>query len=104
VEAKAQSKNQRPPNYISDFIIDSISIKYRTVTLYTFIYVGVERQKLYFFVDGEVERLYDVSTSKNGAGTQSGSEQTPIGLHVIAGTYGEGLPKGVEFKGRKFNG
>jgi len=104
VEAKAQSKNQRPPNYISDFIIDYISIKYPTVTLDTFIYVGVERQKLYLFVDGEVERIYDVSTSKNGAGTQSGSEQTPIGLHVIAGKYGEGLPKGGVLKGRKFTG
>ena len=104
IQAKAQSATSRPPNYISDFIKDYISIKYPSVVLDTFIYVGVERQKMYLFINGEVEKIYSVSTSKNGAGTIAGSEQTPVGLHVINGKYGEGLPKGGVLKGKKFTG
>ncbi len=104
VEVKSQTIEDRPVNYITDFIIDYISIKYPALELENFIYVGVERQKLFLFINGQVERVYDVSTSKNGAGTKSGSEQTPIGLHVIEGKYGEGLPKGGVLRGRKFTG
>jgi lipoprotein-anchoring transpeptidase ErfK/SrfK len=103
-EVNAQSNNKRPPNYISDFIIDYISIKYPSVSMDTLLYVGVERQKMYLFIDGKVEKIYDVSTSRNGAGTKSGSEQTPIGLHVVNGKYGEGLPKGSVLRGKKFTG
>jgi lipoprotein-anchoring transpeptidase ErfK/SrfK len=104
IEVEAQNAKTRPLNYISDFIKDYISIKYPMVDLGTFIYVGVERQKMFLFIDGEVEKIYDVSTSKNGAGTQSGSEQTPIGLHIIDGKFGEGLPKGSVLRGKKFTG
>lgn len=104
LEAQAQDSGERPVNYISDFITDYISIKYPAIVLDTFVYVGVERQKMFLFINGEVEKIYDVSTSKHGAGTKAGSEQTPVGLHVIEGKYGEGLPKGGVLRGRKFTG
>lgn len=100
----AQNLTERPVNYISDFLKDYLSIKYPAVDLDTFVYVGVKRQKMFLFMNGEVQKVYDVSTSKNGAGTKAGSEQTPIGLHVIEGKYGEGLPKGGVLRGKKFTG
>lgn len=101
--AKAQVSKARL-DIISDFIHDYISIKYPEVELDTFIYVGVERQEMYLFVDGIVEEVYDVSTSKKGAGSQYGSECTPVGLHRIEGKFGDGVPKGGIMVGRKFTG
>ncbi len=100
----SQTEEERPNLYISDFISDYIQLKYPETNTDTILYVGVERQKMYLFINGEIEKVYAVSTSKNGAGTNYGSEQTPIGLHQINGKFGEGLPKGSVLKGRKFTG
>lgn len=101
--ASAQQKDARLA-MISDFIHDYISIKYPDVKLDTFIYVGVERQEMYLFMNGEVERVYDVSTSKHGAGTQYGSNCTPVGLHCVKGKFGDGVPVGGIMVGRKYTG
>ncbi|MCL5097001.1 MAG: L,D-transpeptidase [Candidatus Omnitrophica bacterium] len=42
-----------------------------------------------------------VSTSRFGIGRQSGSNQTPLGLHRIAEKIGGDCPVGTVFKGRK---
>lgn len=103
LNAKAQL-NEAKDRLISEFIHDYIAIKYPQVELDTFLYVGVERQQMYFFCNGMVERVYDVSTSKKGAGMQFGSECTPVGLHRIEGKYGEEVPEGGILVGRKFTG
>lgn len=103
VRAKAQQTEARLA-LVSDFIHDYISMKYPDVKLDTFIYVGVERQEMYLFMNGTVEKVYDVSTSKHGAGTQNGSNCTPVGLHCVKGKYGEGVPAGGIMVGRKYTG
>ena len=100
----SQKNEERPNLYISDFITDYIQLKYPETNTDTILYVGVEWQKMYLFINGEIEKVYDVSTSKNGAGTNYGSEQTPIGLHEVNGKFGKGLPRGSVLKGRKFTG
>ena len=46
-------------------------------------------------------RVYVASTSHFGTGQQSGSNQTPLGLHAIAEKVGTGLPIGTVFESRQ---
>ncbi|MDP6892608.1 MAG: L,D-transpeptidase [Verrucomicrobiota bacterium] len=50
------------------------------------------------------EQQIIISTSRFGVGQQSGSEKTPLGLHRIAEKFGDGLPAGMVFEGRKVIG
>ena len=50
------------------------------------------------------EQKIIISTSRFGVGQQSGSEKTPLGLHRIAEKFGDDLPAGMVFKGRKVIG
>ena len=52
----------------------------------------------------EVEREYAVSTSRNGAGEQSGSYCTPRGRHVIRAMIGAGQPENSVFVRRRPTG
>lgn len=47
---------------------------------------------------------YDISPSKYGYGSARGSNQTPWGVHEIAGKYGEDQPAGMCFYDRKPTG
>jgi hypothetical protein len=47
---------------------------------------------------------YDISASKYGYGYERGSNQTPWGVHRIAGKYGEGQPSGMSFYDRRPTG
>ena len=59
-------------------------------------------------VDGtahyEPSKSYDISTSRFGVGQQKNSHCTPLGLHRVAEKYGDNLPPGAVFKGRKVIG
>tara|TARA_B100000902_G_scaffold41932_1_gene49555 strand:+ start:2432 stop:2989 length:558 start_codon:yes stop_codon:yes gene_type:complete len=50
------------------------------------------------------DRKIIISTSRFGVGQKSGSEKTPLGLHRIAEKFGDDLPAGMVFKGRKVIG
>ncbi|MDX9780934.1 MAG: L,D-transpeptidase, partial [bacterium] len=49
-------------------------------------------------------RSYDISVSKYGYGAARGSNQTPGGVHMIAGKYGKGQPLGMSFYDRRPTG
>lgn len=49
-------------------------------------------------------RRYLASTSRFGSGQQSGSNQTPVGLHRIAEKVGTGYPIGTVFESRQATG
>lgn len=53
---------------------------------------------------GERTERFPVSTARNGAGQAMGSEATPLGQHLVRARFGEGLPEGAVFSGRKFAG
>lgn len=97
-------ENRTRVGLVSEFVQEYLEMKYPNVVLDTFIYVGVERQELYLCINREVVKLYEVITSKHGAGSQNGSNCTPTGLHCINGKFGEGVPKGGILIGRKFTG
>ncbi|WP_258542707.1 L,D-transpeptidase [Parvicella tangerina] len=88
----------------SELICDYLEMQYPDVQVDRFLYVGVERQEMYYVVDRKVERVYDVSTSKHGAGLLSGSNCTPVGMHCVNGKYGADVPWGGILVGRKFTG
>lgn len=50
--------------------------------------------------DGEVIKIYPVSTSKYGAGCEKDSEKTPLGMHRIKDKIGGAMPVNEVFIGR----
>lgn len=65
--------------------------------------VNLSSQTL-FWDTGSIITTYPISSAKNGAGQESESHCTPIGLHYIRAKIGAGLPKGSVFVGRRPTG
>ena len=70
----------------------------------TFIVVSVPQQKLFVINNGKILSEYNVSTAKKGVGNISGSNQTPLGLHVIVKKIGKNVPAGGIIKGGIYTG
>lgn len=47
---------------------------------------------------------FPVSTAAAGAGCRQGSNATPLGRHLVRARFGDGLPEGAVFQGRRFHG
>jgi hypothetical protein len=62
--------------------------------------VSVVQQKLFLMSSIDTLRSYDISTSKNGIGSEQDSYMTPLGLHSVVEKYGEGAPEGTIFISR----
>ena len=63
--------------------------------------VSISDQELYLYKQGELDRVYPVSTSRYGAGNEDGSLKTPLGVHRVVSKIGWGAPAGTIFKGRE---
>ena len=85
----------------NEFLLEYLSIKYPDQRFENFIYVGVKRQELDLYLNGNRTVSYPVSTSMHGAGTKAGSDMTPIGLHKIRGKYGSDAPYRRDSKSQK---
>jgi len=96
-EEKKEGKN-------NEFLLEYLSIKYPEQNFQNFIYVGVKRQELDLYLNGNHVISYKVSTSMHGAGTKAGSDMTPVGLHKIKGKFGNDVPIGGVLKARKYTG
>ena len=88
----------------NEFLLEYLSIKYPEHIFENFSYVGVKRQELDLYLNGNHIISYPVSTSSHGAGTKSGSDMTPVGLHQIKGKFGFDVPIGGILKARKYTG
>ena len=64
------------------------------------LYVSIAEQKLYHYCQGELQRVYTISTSRKPPSCQENSLGTPNGLHIIAEKIGDGCEKGMVFKAR----
>lgn len=60
--------------------------------------ITLRDQKLTLFQGGQKVKDYDISSSKFGIGTKTGSHRTPTGIHAVAKKVGEGQPSGMVFK------
>ncbi len=69
------------------------------------LHISVANQLLTVYDDqGEVLRMYRISTAKSGVGEISGSYQTPRGRHLIRAKIGAGQPENSVFVRRRPTG
>ncbi len=68
------------------------------------IQIHLPSQRLFLLSPQQVLAQWPVSTARNGAGEEYGSECTPRGWHSIRAMIGEGCPPGTVFKGRRPTG
>lgn len=68
------------------------------------ILVDATQQELVLIENGQAAGRWTISTSEVGLGSQSGSNRTPLGVHRVAKTYGDGAPLGAIFKARQNTG
>lgn len=66
--------------------------------------VDIATQKMILFSQGNIVRVFDISTGKKGVGELYGSEKTPRGLHVIRAKIGAGSPANAVFVKRRPTG
>lgn len=64
------------------------------------IIVSIADQTLTLLNEGQIERVFPISTSKNPPSCLADSYGTPTGLHKLGDKIGEGEPLGMVFKGR----
>lgn len=69
-----------------------------------FVSISIKKQQLYYYTPQGQMASYPVSTAKNGAGEQMGSECTPRGWHKVYALIGGGAMENSVFVGRKFTG
>ncbi|MDP2901833.1 MAG: L,D-transpeptidase [Methylovulum sp.] len=69
-----------------------------------FLDISIDTQQLSIVNNGEALKAYPVSTAKNGAGEQKGSECTPRGWHKIRAKIGADQPLQSVFIGRRATG
>ncbi len=70
----------------------------------SYLHISIANQQLSLIKNGKQEKLYPVSTAKNGAGEEMGSECTPTGWHKIRVKIGDGQPINSVFIGRRLTG
>ncbi|WP_069471702.1 L,D-transpeptidase [Candidatus Marithrix sp. Canyon 246] len=69
------------------------------------IIVDISEQKLYLHNYAKKEvKIYPVSTSKYGIGSEANSYKTPLGLHRIENKIGHGAERNTIFKARRNTG
>ena len=66
--------------------------------------VSVRDQQMLLTKNGQPVKMYRISTSKFGLGSQSGSKRTPLGKLEVAKKIGSGAPSGAVFKCRERTG
>lgn len=69
-----------------------------------FIYVSLKKQQLSCYDDQVLYKKYPVSTAKNGAGEEQGSQCTPRGWHQIHALIGREAAVNSVFVGRRWTG
>ena len=93
---------EKSSNYMTLENIESFSPEYKEIEL--LLVVDVTTQQLFLLKKGIIERIYSISTSVYGTGSEVNSYKTPLGKHKISEKIGEGLPEGAILKGRRWTG
>lgn len=70
----------------------------------TYLHISIAKQQLALIRNESIENIYSVSTAKNGAGEQMGSECTPTGWHKVRAKIGNAQPLNSVFIGRRPTG
>ena len=68
------------------------------------IFVDIASQQLFNIKKGTVIKVYSISSSFYGTGSEANSLKTPLGKHEIYKKIGKDLPENAILKGRVWNG
>lgn len=98
LSAGSEPKEPSAKRSMVRFLNEYLSIKYPGMSIDSYIYVAVKKQKLYLISEGKVIAEHEISTARKGLGTEKGSMQTPTGLHLIKEKVGDGLDVGAVIK------
>lgn len=89
---------------MAQFIEDHFAQNYPDRTLSEVLYISLKNQRMYHYKEGTVAKDYIISGAAKGAGNQSGSNQTPTGLHNICQKIGDDVPLGGILKSKVYTG
>jgi len=67
----------------------------------TVLIVSIAAQQLYLIKNQKLRSSYPISSAEMGIGNQSGSYQTPLGVHQVSEKFGENASIASIFKARK---
>jgi lipoprotein-anchoring transpeptidase ErfK/SrfK len=66
--------------------------------------ISVKDQKAYFYANHSLINIYEISTATKGTGQLSGSDQTPLGEHIVYEKDAANTPYAGRLVGRKYDG
>jgi lipoprotein-anchoring transpeptidase ErfK/SrfK len=69
-----------------------------------YLHISIGKQQLDLIINGDLAKKYSVSTARNGAGENTGSECTPTGWHKIRVKIGEAQALNSVFISRRPTG
>jgi len=82
-------------------LINALEQQFSNTTKKNLAIVSVSEQTLYLINNHTLVNKYPVSTAEAGIGNQSGSYQTPLGVHRISEKFGKNAPFASIFKARQ---
>jgi len=85
-------------------IIDDLTQRFPRYSSENVILIVAKEQSLYLLHKGTPIEKHTISTSEFGIGSQSGSNKTPAGVHIITQKYGTKAKLGTIFKARANTG
>ena len=91
--------------YNKNSVLQSIaSIDQSFNQLESLLYVDIDNQNMFLLKKGTVFKVYKISSSYYGTGSEANSLKTPLGKHEIYKKLGQNLPVNAILKGRVWNG
>lgn len=100
----AETQRGIPQDSLADEVLALLKQQYPAHDITRLLYVSLTKQRMYWIENGRTQRAFVISGAKNGAGSLSGSNKTPTGLHLIAEKHGATTPPGGILVSRVFQG
>ncbi len=92
-----------PKNYFAP-VMNDLAQRFSQYSSEYVVIIHASEQKQYLLHNGMIIRQYIISTSEYGLGSQSGSNQTPLGVHIVKQKYGTNAKIGTIFRARANTG
>mgnify|MGYP001344132738 FL=1 len=95
----------RTPKYDTNKVLRDISLVDSSFNeLDSLLYVDIKSQNMYLLSKGNILKVFKISSSYYGTGSEVNSLKTPLGKHEIYKKIGQDLPINAILKGRVWNG
>lgn len=95
-----RSSLPKPLEVLRKPLVADLKHRFNYTSSHPLLLVSIEYQKLFVLYNKIVNNQYLISTSTLGIGNQSGSNQTPLGIHRICEKFGDNAEVGSIFKAR----